>query len=30
MRCYVDDGSMTNCILKASPHLIFEVFREVP
>lgn len=26
MRCYVDEGDMTNCILKAAPHLIFHVY----
>jgi hypothetical protein len=29
MRCYIDDGDKTNCILKASPHLIFHVFDKV-
>ena len=29
MRCYFDEGDMTNCILKASPHLIFRVFSKV-
>ena len=29
MRCYFDEGDMTNCILKASPHLIFHAFAKV-